>query len=325
MCVGGLGGIMVQVRHSVVTLGGGHGQAAAIEAVTAFDVELTAIPCVTDEGGCSGRVRHEVNLPPPGDARRCLGTLARDRARARAFEERTATASQGGRSRGNLMIAKLAEGNLQRGCDLAGEWLSARGRVVPAALSAMTLHAVDVHGKHLSGELAIERSQSRIAQVVVDGDTQPNPEALAAIHAADLIVLGPGSFFTSVLAALSAPGIAAALVATHARIVFFANLRSEGPQTDGMALPCYVRVLREHVRRWTGAELGDITVVAEGERETWSALDKHTRLRRAPLAEGDSHSVTAILNVMRDVGGNVMRAARAADVRRTGRTRRSAV
>ena len=299
---------MVQVRRNLVTLGGGHGQSTAIEAMAALDVELTAIPCVTDEGGCSGRVRREVNLPPPGDARRCLGTLARDRARARAFEERTARASQGGRSLGNLMIAKFADGDLQRGCDLAAEWLSSRGRVVPAALSAMTLHAVDVDGTHLHGELEIERSMARIARVEVDGDARLNPEAIAAIRAADVVVLGPGSFFTSVLAAVAAPGIAAALAATRARIVFFANLGSEGPQTDGMSLPCYVRVLREHVLRWSGAELGEITVVAQGERETWSALDAKTRLRRAPLAEGNAHSVTAILHAMRDVTGSTLRA-----------------
>ena len=193
---------MVQVRRNVVTLGGGHGQATAIEAVAAFNVELTAIPCVTDEGGCSGHIRREGVLPPPGDARRCLGTLARDRARARTFEERSLRASSGGRSVGNLMIAKLADGDLQRGCDLAGEWLSARGRVVPAALSAMTLFGMDVNGQALHGELEIERSPARIAWVDAEGEARPNPEAIAAIHAADLIVLGPGSFFTSVLGAL---------------------------------------------------------------------------------------------------------------------------
>ncbi len=297
---------MIRTRRKVVTLGGGHGQSTALAAVAGLDVELTAIPCVTDEGGCSGQLRREVNLPPPGDARRCLGTLARDRVRARAFEER-ARASQGGRSVGNLMIADLAEGNLQQGCDLAAEWLSSRGRVAPAALSAMTLRAVDVEGRLLEGELAIERSEARIARVDVEAGARRNPQAIAAILGADVVVLGPGSFFTSVLAAVAAPGIAEALVRTHARIVFFANLSSEGHQTQGMALPCYVRTLREHVKRWTGLELGELTVVAHGERETWSALDGKTRLRRAPLAEGGAHSVTAILRAVRDVAGELVR------------------
>jgi len=299
---------MIRTRRKVVTLGGGHGQSTALAAVAGLDVELTAIPCVTDEGGCSGKLRQEANLPPPGDARRCLGTLARDRGRARQFEERTARASQGGRSIGNLLIADFAQGNLQQGCDMAAEWLSSRGRVAPAALSAMTLRAIDVHGRVLDGELAIERSSARIAQLDVNGDARANPEAIAAILGADVVVLGPGSFFTSVLAAIAAPGIATALVRTRARLVLFANLTSEGPQTEGMALPCYARTLREHVQRWTGLELGELTIVAHGERESWSALDSKTRLRRAPLAEGNAHSVTAILRAIRDVAGPLVNA-----------------
>jgi len=151
-----------------------------------------------------------------------------------------------------------------------------------------------------------EHAHGRIFGIEPEPEAEVNPEAIRAIAGAQLIVLGPGPFFAGVLATLAAPRIAAALVRSRATILFFANHASEGVSTDGMALPCYVRGLREHVLRWAGSELGKMTVVAHGERATWSAIDSQTRLRRVPLMSGHSHAWAALAEAAENVVSGVL-------------------
>jgi hypothetical protein len=136
----------------------------------------------------------------------------------------------------------------------------------------------------------VQVATRRIYEIEPEPGAEVNPAAIRALGHAQVILLGPGPFFSSILATLAAPRMAAALVRSRATILFFANHVSEGATTEGMALPCYVRVLREHMQRWTGTELRQMTVVAHGERATWSAIDSRTRLRRVPLQTGSEQT-----------------------------------
>lgn len=294
----------------VVTIGGGHGQYVALQAVLRLGLKPTAVPAVTDEGGCSGALRRSFGLPPPGDARRCLAAMATDPDRAERFERRGPPGDAlVGRVTGNLLLAGFArrDGDLQTACDTAGAWLGACGRVTPAALSPMTLVGVDVDGRARVGELAIDASCRRIRSAHAQLGATPNPHAIRAIEEAEVVLLGPGSFFTSLIAALAAPGIAAALVRSSAKCIWLANLAGEGPQTAGMALPCYVASLREHVGRFAGRQLGELTVIAPGERHSASAVDPTTPLFRAPLRSGSGlvHDPLRLAHALRTVLASV--------------------
>src|SRR5688572_28913198 len=155
----------------VVTLGGGHGQAALLRGLAQLDCHLTAVVSVADDGGCSGKLRQELGMPPPGDVRRCLVSLATLREMAERFEERLRGDHEEGRCVGNLVLAEMSQdlGSLQRAVDWAGALLGCVGRVVPAAESAGTLNVYDlVHGT-IAGEAAIERLSAKTMVATVDG------------------------------------------------------------------------------------------------------------------------------------------------------------
>lgn len=152
----------------------------------------------------------------------------------------------------------------------------------------------------------VEATQQRVYGLEPEAGAEVNHDAVKAIGLAQVIVLGPGPFFSSVLATLAAPLIAAALVRSRAPILFFANRLSEGVMTEGMALPCYARLLREHVQRWAGGALRHLTVVAHGERATWSAIDVQTRLRRVPLQTGREQTWLALAEATDDLIAGLM-------------------
>jgi uncharacterized cofD-like protein len=233
----------------VVTIGGGHGQAALLSSLRPLECDPTAIVSVADDGGCSGQLRRELGMPPPGDLRRCLSTLARDAELAERFELRLIGPGQEGRSAGNLALSAAFRelGSLQMAVDWAAALLQCKGRVVPVAESPGQLVMYDRRDGRVEGETEIERASSAPMVVMVHGPTQTNPVAVDAIRMADLILLGPGSFFTSVLATITTANVAEALIEANARKVLIANLAPEGGQTAGYAIDDYVRMLRDHL------------------------------------------------------------------------------
>jgi hypothetical protein len=170
----------------VVTLGGGHGQAALLRGLSRLDCHITAIVSVADDGGCSGKLREELGMPPPGDVRRCLVSLATLR-EADQFEERLQGEREEGRCVGNLVLAEMSQdlGSLQRAVDWAGALLGCLGRVVPVADVAGTLNVYDlVHGP-IVGEAAIERLSANTLVATVAGPERASPEALARVGCLD--------------------------------------------------------------------------------------------------------------------------------------------
>lgn len=237
-----------QGNPKVVTIGGGHGQAALLAALRPLLCDITAIVSVADDGGCSGRLRKDLGMPPPGDLRRCLSTLARDRELAEKFELRLIEPGREGRSAGNLALSDAFReyGSLQKAVDWAADLLRCVGRVVPVAESPGVLVVYDLRDGRIEGETHVESVSSPMA-AMVHGPTQTNPVAFEAIQDADLILMGPGSFFTSTLATVTTANVAEALVQAPAPKVLIANLTDEGEQTRGFTVDHYVRMMRDHL------------------------------------------------------------------------------
>jgi len=234
----------------VVAVGGGHGLAATLRAVRRYATEITAVVSVADDGGSSGRLRRQLGIVPPGDIRKCLVALAEDHSPlAEAFEQRfeSESAEVTGHALGNLVLAGLVAttGDLQHALDEAGRLLGAVGRVVPAAREPVVLKAVSSAGE-VEGQTAVAGTVEIERVLLVPPDPPASQVALEALEAADQVVVGPGSLFTSVLAAAAVPQIAAAVCKSRARKVYVANLRPEAAETEGYDVAAHVAALEAH-------------------------------------------------------------------------------
>ena len=232
-----------------MALGGGHGLASTLRAVQRYAGRVTAVVSVADDGGSSGRLRQIAGIPAPGDLRRCLVAMAAPGSPwAGAFEYRFPSGDLEGHALGNLIIAGLANvtGDFGRALDLAAGLLAARGRVLPATTVPVVLKA-DVAGTEVLGQVNVSESAGPISSVSIVPPDAPAPaEVLAALSEADQVVIGPGSLFTSVLAACVVPDIRAALAARSGGRVYVCNLRPQLPETAGFTTDDHLRAVRGH-------------------------------------------------------------------------------
>jgi len=245
----------------VVALGGGHGLAASLSALRRMAGRLTAVVTVADDGGSSGRLRGELGVLPPGDLRMALAALCGDddwgRTWARVLQHRFASGGElHNHAAGNLLIVALWEllGGHVEGLDWVARLLGAQGRVLPMSLVPMDIEAIVGTTERLpdgrreirtvSGQHAVATVEGDVVAVcLVPKDPPACPEALEAIADADWIVLGPGSWFTSVIPHLLVPELRAALTATRARIAVTLNLADEGGETTGFTPEMHLEVL----------------------------------------------------------------------------------
>jgi uncharacterized cofD-like protein len=238
----------------VVALGGGHGLAATLAAARRYAGDLTAIVSVADDGGSSGRLRAAYGIPAPGDLRRCLVALADPASPwTAAFEYRFDAGELDGHAFGNLVIAGLAgaTGDFELALREAGRALGAAGRVLPATREPVVLKAEvrspdGTGGQWVEGQVAVGQAAGISGVSLVPADAQPPPAALEALAAADQVVIGPGSLYTSVLAAIAVPALRDALSATPGYKIYVSNLRQQEPETSGYDLAAHVDALREH-------------------------------------------------------------------------------
>ncbi len=221
----------------VVAIGGGKGLAQALQAMTSYAGTITAIVTVADDGGSSGRLAPALEIPPPGDIRKCLIALTPDDSVwRRLFDYRFDSADVSGHSLGNLIIASLAdlEGDFEAALRLCQRLLRSAGIVVPVSPQRLHLKGV-IAGREYEGQVAVALAHGAVEELWVEPrDAEPSQSALDAIAAADQIVLGPGSLYTSILAALVVPGMVEAINATSARLVYVANLTTQDAETLGM-------------------------------------------------------------------------------------------
>ncbi len=250
----------------VVAMGGGTGlstllkglkkyvlaEAAAAQSSSAPAIdELAAVVTVTDDGGSSGRLRRDFNILPPGDIRNCIAALSEDEALlSRLFQHRfQAGTGLDGHSFGNLFLTALTAitGDFAEAVKLSSEILATRGRIYPSTISDVQLEAVMADGSTVRGETNITASSGRIVELcLVPPDVEPLPETLQAIAAADLITIGPGSLFTSLVPNLLVRGIPEAAAASRAVKVFVCNLMTEANESLGLTAADHIRVLNTH-------------------------------------------------------------------------------
>jgi len=229
----------------VVAIGGGHGLAVTLRAASTYAESLTAVVTVADDGGSSGRLRDVTGLPAMGDIRRCLSALADPPVLGEMFEHRF-TDELNGHALGNLVIVALAQRlGFRAAIDELCRLLAVSARILPTTEELVTLVAVTGDGI-VQGQVAVQHATG-IKRVSLDPpDPKPDEDAVAAIGAADQIILGPGSLYTSVLAALAVPGIRDAVSRSTAPVVYVCNLRPQVPETDGFAPSAHVDALHDH-------------------------------------------------------------------------------
>lgn len=243
----------------VTGIGGGHGLAATLRAARRYADEVAAVVTTADDGGSSGRLSRELDIPPPGDIRNCLVALAGDEKLGRLYQHRFNTGPFTGHTVGNLVIAALTEmtGDFASAVAEASRLLKTVGTVHPATSELITLQA-QVEGEVVRGQVAVAQSEARIQAVYLrPGDVRADPEAVKAILTADQVVLGPGSLFTSLIATLLVPGIRAALRETRAQRVFVCNTRMQKGETQGLDATAHIEALFAHA----GPYSADIAVL----------------------------------------------------------------
>lgn len=237
---------------SVVAFGGGHGLAQVLIAAKRYAGKLTAVVNVSDDGGSSGRLAPALEIPPPGDIRRCLMALTpADSPWRELFEYRYDDSDVAGHSLGNLLLAALADlrGDFEKALTAAERMLRTTGSVIPACPQRLRLEAT-VDGETVEGQVAVALSRGTISALRLlpaEGatDAVATPRAVAAISEADQIVLGPGSLYTSILATIMVPGIAEAINASKARLIYVMNLTTQDGETLGMDAVDHVSALIE--------------------------------------------------------------------------------
>lgn len=288
-----------QAARRVVSLGGGHGLAASLSALRYLTTDVTAVVTVADNGGSSGRLRDELGVLPPGDLRQALAALCGDdewgSTWARVLQHRfTSAGDLHGHVVGNMLIVALWEllGNHVDGLDWVARLLGARGRVLPMSSVPLDIEAVVRNVGAEDGTRTV-RGQAQVA--VVDGDVlsvcldPPDPpacpEAVQAVHDADWVVVGPGSWFTSVIPNLLVPDLSRALHETEARRVVVLNLSEQPGETEGLSTEQHLRVLAEHAPDLTvDVVLADPAVVRDEDELRRVAAELGAELSVADVA-----------------------------------------
>lgn len=240
-------------RHArrAVAIGGGTGLPNVLSCLLRLDCETTAVVTVADDGGSSGHLRRELGMLPPGDARNCLVALA-DPANpvGRLFQYRFPHGEGlAGHALGNLIIAALAdiEGSFPRALDDAARLVGARGRVLPSTLDDVVLVALDVEGTRIVGQVKVAENETPIAKVCYEGpEPDVYPPVVEALAAAELVVIGPGSLYTSILPNFLVHGVTDALRATPAKVVYVCNVANQRGETGGMDAADHVAALVAH-------------------------------------------------------------------------------
>ncbi len=244
----------------IVAIGGGTGLSALLRGLKTYTSNLSAIVTVADDGGSSGRLRDEYRILPPGDFRQCLVALAdAEPLMKQLFDHRFKEGSLNGHSFGNLFIMAMADvtGNFEHALRESGKVLAVKGTILPSTLQDVTLVA-SINGRSVEGESKIPKQNEPISHVFLKPDgAQANPEAAQAILNAELVVIGPGSLYTSILPNLLVEGMVEAIKASPALKVLVCNLASQKGETDGYGVADYLRVIREHV----GSNLFDFVLV----------------------------------------------------------------
>lgn len=268
----------------IVTIGGGTGLSAVLHGLKGFvrqfgreRLEVTAVVTVTDDGGSSGRLRRDFDILPPGDIRNCMVALSEDEALlAKLFQYRF-DSGRGlrGHSFGNLFLTALTHitGDFAQAIALSSEILATYGKLYPSTAENVSLEAKLEDGSKLVGESNISKSKSPIRSVSIKPKhCKPLPETLRAIEQADLICLGPGSLFTSVIPNLLVEGIPEAIERSQAIKVYFANIMTQPGETSEYTASMHVKAIYQHAgRNFLDVVVVNSSTITSALRKTYAA------------------------------------------------------
>jgi uncharacterized cofD-like protein len=290
----------------VVALGGGTGLSTMLRGLKKYTGNLTAIVTVADDGGSSGKLRAEYRILPPGDFRQCITALADvEPLMTTLFQHRFKEGSLNGHSFGNLFIMAMAEitGDFEHAIRESGRVLAVRGQIVPSTLRDVTLIAEMADGQTRVGESSIPHANgdgdgnvavaTAIKRVFLQPEPTINPEAEEAILNAEMIIIGPGSLYTSILPNLVVDGMAEALKASPAIKVFVCNVATQPGETDAFRVSDHLKAIESHL----GANIFDFVVVNSNNNFTLppSALEAGIRRVVYDPATVSQRSIHAVL------------------------------
>ncbi|WP_082093560.1 gluconeogenesis factor YvcK family protein [Demequina sediminicola] len=304
----------------IVAFGGGHGLYNSLTALRELTSELTAVVTVADDGGSSGRLREEMGIVPPGDLRMALSALCADSEWGRTWRDvlqwrYTTGGPLDGHAVGNLLIAALWDrhDDVVAGLDLVGSLLQSHGRVLPLADEPLTVHATieGQGGRHeVEGQAAVASAEGTVVSLTLDPSEPHVPaETLSAIRQADVVVLGPGSWYTSVLTHFAVAPVAQALHEVADRCVVVLNVGSGDREMEGLGRADEVRALRKAAPQFTP---GHVLVDAQHEEdpelareiESWGAPMRVARL--CETSQPEAHNTTAlreaVANILQEKG-----------------------
>jgi uncharacterized cofD-like protein len=282
----------------IVGLGGGTGLSTLLRGLKEYSANITAIVTVADDGGSSGRLRREMGVLPPGDIRNCIAALAdEERLLTELFQYRF-TAGDGltGHSFGNLFLTAMSEieGDLEQAIAASSKVLAIRGQVLPATLTDVNLWAKLADGRRIHGESSITEAKGKILTI---GCIPPNPPALPkavqAILEADLIIIGPGSLYTSVIPNLLVPEIAAAIASRNVPRIYICNIMTQPGETDDYTVSDHIKA----IDKACGYQLFD-AVLTQGTVPPANALIRY--------AQEDSHPVILDRDMVKQLGRRIV-------------------
>lgn len=308
-------------RRAVVALGGGHGLAASLSALRLLTEQLTAVVTVADDGGSSGRLRQDYGVLPPGDLRMALSALCDDSEWGHTWGDLlqhrfTGDGLLAGHAVGNLLIVALWQLHEDpvTGLDLVGRLLRARGRVLPMSAVPLQMRAQVAGLDHqdpealteVVGQVEVARTAGQVRSIAVSPEDPPaRPEAVQAVRDAQYVVLGPGSWYTSVLTHLLVPDLRRALVETSATKVLTLNLQMDTSETPDFDAVDHLRVLRSMAPELRlSTVLADSTVVANEPDLRAACAELGAELVSAPLSTRDArdqHDTLRLAAAYRDI------------------------
>jgi uncharacterized cofD-like protein len=278
----------------IVVIGGGTGLSTMLRGLKEHSSNIAAIVTVTDDGGSSGRLTRDFNMPPPGDIRNCLVALAdAEPLMQELFQYRFSNGgpSLEGHSFGNLLIAAMMNvtGDFEEAVRQTSRVLAVRGRVLPSTLRHVQLEAELLDGTCVAGETSISAAQQPIHRMrLSDPDAEPLDEALAAVQAADVIVIGPGSVYTSIIPNFLVCGMAKAVASSRAVKIYVCNVMTQSHETDGFSAADHVRAIIDQA----GARVFD-TVLVNRELPAEEMLERYAQ-RGSYFVYPDTEKIRAL-------------------------------
>ena len=238
-------------RMKVVLIGGGTGLSVLARGLREFPIDITAIVTVADDGGSTGKIRNEMDIPAPGDIRNVIAALSdSESVLTQLFQYRFEENQISGHSLGNLLIAGMTNitNDFGHAIKELSKVLNIKGKVIPSTNSSVQLNAIMEDGDIVYGESKIPKMQKKIDKVFLEpDDVEPMEEAVEALEEADLIVLGPGSLYTSVISNLCVKGISHALLNSSAPKLYVSNVMTQPGETNNYSAVDHVNAIHDHM------------------------------------------------------------------------------